>query len=99
MSDVDVAKLRRLRAAVASALDRVPRESPRGLLPTYNTLRSQVIEAVPDGLKKEVTAIAPEIHSTVRGPHDLIEAATDGATAYAHLAALKGWLDAVIDPG
>jgi len=99
MSDVDVAKLKRLRAAVASALDRVPEKSAHGLPPTYNALRAQVIEAIPDGLRNELEALAPEVKSTARGPHAVIEAATDGAKAYAHLAALKGWLDAVIEPG
>lgn len=99
MSDVDVAKLKRLRAAVSSTLDRVPEKSAHGLPPAYNTLRSQIAGAVPDGLRKEIEEIAPEIRSSGRGPHAIIEAATDGAMAYSHLAALKGWLDAVIDAG
>jgi hypothetical protein len=98
MSDVDIAKLKRVRAAVSSALDRVPEKSAHGLPPTYNALRAQTLDAVPEGLRPELEAIAPEVRSTGRGPHAIIEAAQDGATAYAHLAALKGWLDAVIDP-
>ena len=99
MSEVDVAKLKRLRAAVSSTLDRVPEKSAHGLLPAYNILSSQVSDAVPEGLRKEVGEIAPKIQSSGRGPHAIIEAASEGATAYAHLAALKGWLDAVIDVG
>ena len=99
MSDVDIAKLKRLRAAVSSVLDRVPEKSAYGLPPTYNTLRGQVIEAIPEGLRKELEAITPAVHSTGHGPQAVIEAAKDGAIAYAHLAALKGWLDAVISPG
>lgn len=98
MSDVDIAKLKRLRAAVSSALDRVPEKSAHGLPPTYSALRSQVIEAVPEGLRKEVEVIAPEIHSPSHGAYAVMEAARNGAVAYAHLAALKGWLDAVINP-
>lgn len=96
MPDLDLAKLKRLRAAVSSTLDRVPEKSAHGLPPTYNSLRAQVIEAVPNGLRSEVEKLAPEVRSTGHGPHAVIEAARDGATAYAHLAALKGWLDAVI---
>jgi hypothetical protein len=99
MPEVDIARLKRLRAAVVSALDHVPEKSSRGLPPTYNALREQVIDAVPDGLKSEVTALAPAVTSTGSGPHAIIEAANDGARAHAHLAALKGWLDAVIHPG
>jgi hypothetical protein len=98
VSDVDIAKLKRLRAAVSSALDRVPEKSAYGLPKTYNALRGQVIATVPEGLRKELEAIAPEVRSTGRGPQAVIEAANDGAIAYAHLAALKGWLDAVISP-
>lgn len=97
MSDVDIAKLKRLRAAVSSALQFVPEKSAHGLPPTYNALRTQVLAAVPAGLHDEVAAIAPAVESTGRGPHAVIEAARDGARAYAHLAALKGWIDAVID--
>ncbi len=97
MSDVDVARLRRLRSSVASALESVPESSAHGLPPTYNALRSQVLDAVPAGLKDELTAIAPEVVASGRGgPHAIIERAQDGARAYAHLSALKGWLDAVI---
>jgi|SRR5579859_3907204 len=99
MSDVDIAKLKRLRAAVSSALDRVPEKSAHGLPPTYNALRGQVIEAVPEGLRKELEAIAPEVHSTGQGPQIVMQVARDGAIAYAYLAALKGWLDSVISPG
>lgn len=99
VSDVDIAKLKRLRASVSSSLQSVPEKSAHGLPPTYNALRQQVLEAVPTGLRDEVGAIAPEVASTGRGPHAVIEAARDGARAYAHLAALKGWLDAVIDAG
>lgn len=97
MGDLDLAKLKRLRAAVSSALDRVPEKSAHGLPPTYNTLRSQVVAAVPEGLREEVEQVAPEVHATANGPHAIIEAANDGAKAYAHLAALNGWLDALID--
>jgi hypothetical protein len=99
MSDVDIAKLKRLRAAASSALDRVSEKSVHGLPPTYNALRNQVVEAVPEGLRKELEAIAPQVPSIGHGPHAVIEAARAGATAYAYLAALKGWLDAVITPG
>lgn len=99
MSAVDVAKLKRLRGSVSSALHSVPENSAHGLPPTYNALRLQVLEAVPAGLRDEVGAIAPEVRSSGSGPHAIIEAASDGARAYAHLAALKGWLDAVIDAG
>jgi hypothetical protein len=99
MSDVDIAKLKRLRAAVSSALDRVPEKSAHGLPPTYNSLRGQIIEAVPQGLRTELEAIAPQVDATGQGPQAIIEAAQNGAIAYAHLAALKGWLDAVISPG
>jgi hypothetical protein len=99
MPDVDIARLQRLRAAVVSALEHVPEKSSRGLPPTYNALREQVIDAVPEGLKSELAALAPEIKSTGTGPHAIIEASNDGARTHAHLAALKGWLDAVIDPG
>ena len=97
MPDVDVAKLKRLRAAVSSALDRVPEKSAHGLLPVYNTLRAQIVDAVPGGLQGEIREIAPEIRSSGSGPHAILEASRDCATAYAHLASLKGWLDAVID--
>ena len=97
MSSVDVAKLKRLRAAVSSVLERVPEKSADGLPPTYNTLRTQVAMAVPEGLRDELEQLAPELQSTARGPHAIIEAAQDGAKAYARLAALKGWLDAIID--
>ena len=99
MADVDIAKLKRLRAAVGGAPERVPEKSAHGLPPTYNTLRSQVAAAVPDGLRTEIEALAPEVKPTAQGPHDVIEAARDGANAYARLSALKGWLDAVIDAG
>lgn len=97
MSDVDLAKLKRLRGAVSSALAQVPEKSAHGLPPTYNSLRGQVLAAVPEGLKAELQSIAPEVRSTAQGPHAIIEKAQDGAVAYAHLAALKGWLDAIID--
>lgn len=61
MADVDMAKLKCLRAPVSSALDRVPEKSAHGLPPTYNTLRGQVIEAIPEGLRRELEAIAAEI--------------------------------------
>ncbi len=97
MYDVDVARLRRLRSSVASTLQSVPESSAHGLPPTYNALRSQVLEAVPAGLKDELTAIAPEVVPSGRGgPHALLERSQDGARAYAHLSALKGWLGAVI---
>lgn len=99
MADLDLAKLKRLRAAVSSALDKVPEKSAHGLPPTYNTLRAQVASAVPEGLRAELEDLAPEVKSTGRGPHAVIEASRDGANAYARLAALKGWLDAVIDAG
>ncbi len=99
MSEVDIAKLKRLRGSVSSALQSVPEKSAHGLPPTYNALRLQVLEAVPTGLREEVGAIAPEVRSSGSGPHAIIEASQDGARAYAHLAALKGWLDAVIDAG
>lgn len=99
MTDVDVAKLKRLRAAVSSALERVPEKSAHGLPPTYNSLREQVAASVPDGLSEELEQLAPEVKSTGRGPHAIIEKTQDGAIAYARLAALKGWLDAVIDAG
>jgi hypothetical protein len=98
MPNVDIAKLKRLRAAVASALDQIPEKSAHGLPPTYNSLRTQIVEAVPEGLRREVEAIAPEVHSVSHGLQPIIEAARDGAVAYAYLAALKGWLDAVISP-
>lgn len=94
---MDVAKLKRLRAAVSSALERVPEKSAHGLPPTYNSLREQVAAAVPGGLRDELEQLAPQIVSSGSGPHAIIEAAQDGAKAYARLAALKGWLDAVID--
>lgn len=97
MSEVDVARLKRLRSAVASALQSVPEASAHGLPPTYDALRSQVLDAVPAGLKEELAAIAPEVMAQgQRGPGSVIEMAQNGARAYAHLAALKGWLDAVI---
>lgn len=96
MSELDLAKVKRLRAAVASSLDHVPEKSAHGLPPTYNTLRSQVVEAVPPGLREEVALIAPEVAVARHGSRDVIAAAQDGARAYAHLAALKGWLDALI---
>ena len=96
MTQVDIARLRRIRAAVGSALERVPEKSARGLPPTYNSLRSQVLEAVPEGLRAEVEAVAAECPTSAR---DIIAAAQNGAEAYARLAALKGWLDAVIDAG
>lgn len=99
MANVDVAKLKRLRAAVSSALEHVPEKSSHGLTPTYNTLRGQVAAAVPEGLRDELEQLAPPIASTAHGPHAIIERAQDGAQAYARLAALKGWLDAVIDAG
>lgn len=100
VSNVDLARLKRIRAAVASALEHVPEKSASGLTPTYVALRDQVIAAVPEGLRQEVGAIAPTMNtasSARRGAHDIIGAARDGAEAYAQLAALKGWLDAVID--
>lgn len=97
MTNVDVAKLKRLRSAVSSALDHVPEKSLHGLPPTYNALREQVAAAVPPGLHDELENLAPQITSTGHGPHAIIERAQDGAQAYARLAALKGWLDAVID--
>lgn len=99
MPEVDIAKLKRLRAAVTSTLDRVPDKSAHGLTPTYNILSQQASDAVPEGLRKEVQEIAPTIQSSGRGPHAIIDSASEGAKAYAHLAALKGWLDAVIDVG
>ena len=99
MTDVDVAKLKRLKPAVSSALERVPEKSAHGLPPTYNSLREQVAAAVPEGLRHELEQLAPEVTSTGRGPHAIIERAQDGAVAYARLAALRGWLDAVIDAG
>lgn len=97
MTTVDIAKLKRLRAAVAAALESVPEQSAHGLTPTYNSLREQVAGAVPQGLQEELEHLAPKIVSTGRGPHAIIERAQDGAQAYARLAALKGWLNAVID--
>lgn len=99
MTDVDVAKLKRLRAAVGSALERVPETSAHGLPPTYNSLREQVVVSVPEGLRRELEQLAPGVQSSGDGPHAIIERAQDGANAYARLAALKGWLDAVIDAG
>jgi hypothetical protein len=96
MTQVDVARLRRVRAAVAGTLERVPEKSAHGLPPTYNSLRAQVLDAVPEGLRAEVEAVAAEVRTSAR---DVIVAARDGAEAYARLAALKGWLDAVIDAG
>jgi hypothetical protein len=99
VADVDVAKLRRLSGAVSSALNRISETSAAGLPPAYNALRAQVAEAVPEGLRAELAAIAPNVESMARGPHAIIEAAQDGQRAYAYLAALKGWLDSVIDSG
>ncbi len=96
---VDVAKLKRLRAAVSSALGSVPEKSAHGLPPTYNSLREQVAASVPEGLREELEQLAPKVEGSGRGPHAIIEKAQDGADAYARLAALKGWLDAVIDAG
>lgn len=97
MPDVDIARLKRLRSAVASTLQSVPESSAHGLPPAYDALRSQVLDAVPAGLKDEMTAIAPEVIASGRGgPHAVIERVQDGAKAYAYLSALKGWLDAVI---
>lgn len=97
MTDLDLAKLKRLRAAVSNTLACVPEKSAHGLPPTYNTLRTQVISAVPAGLRSEVESLAPEVKGSARGPQGVIEKAQDGANAYARLAALKGWLDAVIE--
>lgn len=99
MTDVDVAKLKRLRSAVSSALSAVPEQSAHGLTPTYNALREEVVSSVPGGLKNEVERLAPPVQSSSARARGLIEKATDGATAYAHLASLKGWLDAVIEAG
>lgn len=69
-----------------------------GLPATYSNLREQVIEALPEGLKSEAEKIAPPVAlSEGRGAQDIIGAARAGHSAHAHLAALKGWLDAVID--
>ena len=54
VTNVDIAKLKRLRAAVSSALERVPEQSAHGLPPTYNSLREQVAAAVPQGLLEEL---------------------------------------------
>ena len=99
MSDVDVAKLKRLRGAVTAALERVPKDSAHGLPPTYASLRDQVMSAIPNGLRAEAEAIAPALHvrTGARGPHDIIAASKDGAVVRAHLAALEGWLNALID--
>lgn len=97
MSELDLAKLKRVRAAVSGALDRIPEKSAHGLPPTYNSLRAQAIAAVPEGLQAELADIAPEVKSTPTGPQFVIEAAQNGAIAHARLAAMRGWLDAVID--
>lgn len=97
MTEVDVAKLKRLRSAVTSALASVPEQSAHGLPPAYNSLREEVASAVPEGLRAELVRLVPPVESTARGPHAIIERAQDGARAYAHLAALKGWLDSVIE--
>ena len=97
MADTDYAKLKRLLAAVASTLDRVPDKAAHGLPVTYKSLRDQVVAAVPDGLRAEAEQIAPVIQGAPsRGARSVIDGARDGATAYAHLAALHGWLKAVI---
>lgn len=100
MAEVDVAKLKRLRAAAASALDNVPEKSAHGLPPTYNALRKQVAEAVPEGLRDELASIAPEVQVAAGGYQpDVIASQLAGAKSYAHLAALEGWLGAVIGNG
>lgn len=80
---------------MSSTLERVPEKSAHGLPPAYASLRAQVIDALPQGLREEVARVAPDVRATPS--HDVISAARSGAEAYAHLAALKGWLDAVID--
>ena len=99
MTEVDVAKLKRLRSAVSSALSAVPEESAHGLPLTYNALRDEVASSVPEGLKAELERLAPPVKASGVGAYAVIEAARDGAKAYAHLAAFKGWLDAVIEEG
>ena len=99
MTEVDVAKLKRLRSAVSSALSAVPEESAHGLPLTYNALRDEVASSVPEGLKAVLERLAPPVKASGVGAHAIMEAARDGAKAYAHLAALKGWLDAVIEEG
>lgn len=99
MANVDLAKLKRLREAVSSTLDKISEDSVHGLPQTYNNLRDQAAEAVPEGLRQELEAIAPKVGSAPQPDSgDVIQAAMDGAVAYAHLAALKGWLDAIIRP-
>ena len=91
MSELDVAKLKRIRGAVDSTL--VHAEATlAGLSETYNALRSQAREAVPEGLRAELDVIAPAI-SRSNGMAALKEA----HLAHAHLAAISGWLSSVID--
>lgn len=94
MTDVDVAKLKRLRSAVASVLTGAE-SGVTGLPPTYSDLRSQVAQAIPEGLRAELEALCPEIGSP-RGRVDVITAARAGYETQARLLTLKGWLDAVI---
>jgi hypothetical protein len=100
MTQVDIAKLKRIRGAIASTLDHVPEKSADGLPPAYNSLRGQAIEALPAGLRPEVEQIAPVVEFfTGVGARGQIEGIRGGRQAHAHLAALKGWLDTVIDAG
>jgi len=92
MSNVDIAKLKRLKSAVESALEHVPEQSAHGVTPTYNSLRKQILDTVPVGLKEELEGLAPEI----RSGGTTIDRVQVGADAYARLASLRGWLDAII---
>lgn len=93
---VDLARLKRLRGAVKTTLSEVQSDKAIGLPPAYNALRSQVLDAIPAGLAAEAQSIAPEVEVRGRINNNVVQAAQDGARAYAHLSALSGWLDALI---
>lgn len=94
MTGVDVAKLKRLRSAVAAVLTG-DEAGVTGLPPAYSDLRVQVAQAIPEGLPAELEALCPEIRFPT-GHVDLMSAARLGYDAQARLLTLRGWLDAVI---
>jgi hypothetical protein len=93
MTDLDLAKLRRLKGAVDSlAADRT--DDTFGRSAAYEAIRGQIISAVPEGLQAEATALAPELRAG--SGSSLLRAKQVNDQARAHLQSLSGWLGSLI---
>jgi hypothetical protein len=97
---VDVDKLVRLKSAVASAAAALPKGQEavagRAYVDSWNRLRGQIREELPEGLLGEFDALFAEMTPPGASRSDLFGQAGAANDARMRLQTLVGWLDGAI---